>query len=133
MKTQYGIPMYHNDHMTIEQHKDSVVIIVETFIAGTDRLVEKQRVEIHKDYYEMFMNYLETLNFTTDERKSIMWKKTFFQVKNGERYVGLFIEFSTSSHYTISFYDPEQGTDSFMIGVFNFIVMLKILKIICQK
>lgn len=133
MKTVYTIPIYHNNHMIIEQHKDSVVIIILTFIAGTNKLVEKQRVEIHKDYYEMFMNYLDTLNFTIHERKSIMWETTFFHVKNGELYVGLFMEFS-SSHYTISFYNHEQeDTESFMIGIDSFNVIQKILKNICQQ
>lgn len=66
MKTCFTFPIDSNHNLHIEQNNEGIAIIVEGF-------GQKQQIDIHKTYYDIFMNYLKALDLTIEERKHMNW------------------------------------------------------------
>lgn len=126
MKTCFTFPINSDHNLHIEENNEGIVIIAEL-------LGERQQIDIHKSYYDMFMNYLKVLDFTIEERKHINWFYTRIQSDNNQNNIGFSINLSQENYYTINFYKPEQGAVVIIINPATFKVIQKILKNICQK
>lgn len=126
MKTCFTFPIDSNHNLHIEQNNEGIAIIVEGF-------GQKQQIDIHKTYYDIFMNYLKALDLTIEERKHMNWFYTRVQSDNDQNNIGFSINPSKEEYYTINFYSIEHGSVVTVLKPQTFYAVQKILKNICQK